>query len=434
MAKKIPPLTDSQCRRARHNADGGNRLFDGGGLYLETLPTGQKRWRLKYRRPVSRKENIHTLGAYPEIGLVAARALREEAKRQLASGIDPGHAPARSPDTSTKRVFSVVAEEWLDIKRESWSAGYHSRIKNALTANAYPYFGNAPMDLISGKMVLDAVKAVEKRGALEMASRVLEAVGMVFGYAVGVGEVHASVTQDLPQFLAERPPVQHFPHVREDSIPLLMQRINSYHGRPETRYAMQLMARTFLRTKELIWARWSEFNLEAAIWEIPAARMKGTKIRKEWGESHLVPLSRQTIALLKELRHFSGRHEFLFPGVRNPRGPISSETINKALKIMGFEGEQTGHGFRGLASTIMNERSGIRPDVIECQLAHKEKNKVREAYNHAKYWDERCALMQWWSDYLDECASHTPIEKIHTPIHTPKRPLKGLAPLGNPCK
>lgn len=434
MAKKIPPLTDSQCRSAKHKAEGGNRLFDGGGLYLETLPSGQKRWRLKYRASISRKENIHTFGAYPEIGLVKARSLREKVKQNLANGIDPDQVPAQEDTQSTHRAFKVVAQEWLAIKKKSWSEGYHSRITNALKANAYSRFGNTPIDRISGKAVLDAINVIEARGAIEMASRVLEAVGMVFRYGVGIGEVHADVTQGLHQFLSERPPVKHFPHVDEASIPALMQLIDTYHGRPETRYALQLMVRTFPRTNELIRAKWPEFNFEAAVWEIPADRMKGTVGQKEWGPSHLVPLSRQTIALLKRLRKISGRYEYLFPGMRNPRGPISSETINKALKIMGLEGQQTGHGFRGLASTIMNERSGSRPDVIERQLAHKDRNKIRRTYNHAEYWDERCALMQWWSDYLEECASHTPIDQTHTPIHTPKSPGHYLEPLGNPCK
>ncbi len=435
MAKKIPPLTDAQCRGAKYGAGGGNKLFDGGGLYLEVLPTGGKRWRLKYRRPIDRKETSITFGQYPNITLVKARSLREQAKQRLAAGIDPDHAPAAQGTAQTSRTFIVIAKEWLDVKKRSWSDGYHSRIENALAANAYPHFGANPIDQIPGKAVLDAVRIVEDRGALEMASRVLEAVGMVFRYAVGIGEVHADVTQGLRQFLTERPPVQHFPHVDAGSIPTLLRRIHSYHGRPETRYAMMLMMRTFPRTNELIRARWLEINFEAAVWEIPAERMKGTVIQKGWGPSHLIPLSRQSIALLKELRQFSGNHEYLFPGMRNPRGPISSETINRALKIMGFEGKQTGHGFRGLASTIMNERSGVRSDAIERQLAHKDKNKIRRTYNHAEYWDERCALMQWWSDYLDGLMGNpSPIAGNGTPIHAPIAPGLNLAALGNPCK
>lgn len=402
MAKIIPPLTDAQCRGAKYRAGGKNKLFDGGGLFLEVLASGSKRWRLKYKRPLDGTDTSTTFGQYPDITLGEARSLRAQARKRLASGLDPDQAPAENAaQASTKRSFQVVAREWLTIKEKSWSAGYHSRMANALKANAYPRFGKSPMDQISGKAVLDAVRVVEARGALDMASRVLDAIGMVFSYAVGIGDVHADVTQGLRQFLAERPPVQHFPHVDAADIPVLLQRIDVYHGRPETRFALQLMVRTFPRTNELRWARWSEFNLEAAVWEIPAERMKGTVMQKAWGVGHLVPLSRQTIKLLRDLQKITGRHEHLFPGMRNPRGPISADTLNKALKIMGFGGEQTGHGFRGLASTIMNEKSGVRSDVIERQLAHKDRNKIRRTYNHAEYLDERCTLMQWWSDYLD---------------------------------
>lgn len=436
MAKKIPPLTDSQCRGAKYCVDGGNKLFDGGGLYLEVLPTGTKRWRLKYRRPISRKDTALTLGPYPDITLARARELRGQAKHMLANSQDPDTMGASEavPELAGA-TFNSVADEWLAIKQKAWSPGYHARIQNALRANASPAFGRRSIGSISGKDVLDAVKAVEERGALEMASRVLEAIGMVFRYAVGTGRVHADVTQGLRQFLAERPPAQHFPHVEEGSIPLLMRRIDGYHGRPETRYAMMLMVRTFPRTNELIRAKWQEINFEAAVWEIPAERMKGTVMQKAWGPGHLIPLSRQSIALLKGLQQFSGNHEYLFPGMRNPRGPISSETINKALKVMGFEGEQTGHGFRGLASTILNERSGVRADVIERQLAHKDRNKIRRTYNHAEYWDERCALMQWWSDYLDDLVrASSPIAENGAPIRAPIGVGLRLATLGNPCK
>jgi len=444
MAKIIPPLTDAQCRGAKYRAGGKNKLFDGGGLFLEVLVSGGKRWRLKYKRPLDGADTSITFGQYPDITLGEARSLRAQAKRRIAAGMDPDQAPAeQEAQASTRRSFQAVAQEWLTIKEKSWSAGYHSRMTNALKANAYPRFGKAPMDQISGKAVLDAVRVVEARGALDMASRVLDAIGMVFSYGVGIGEVHADVTQSLRQFLADRPPVQHFPHVGEAAIPALLQRIDAYQGRPETRYALKLMMRTFPRTNELRWARWPEFHFEAAVWEIPAVRMKGRLMQKEWGSSHLIPLSRQTIALLKELQQLTGHYEHLFPGMRNPRGVISADTLNKALKIMGFKGEQTGHGFRGLASTIMNEYSGVRPKAIEHQLAHKDQNKVRSAYNHAEYWIERCRLMQWWSDYLDARAAE-PVGDGPYPIggdclqsipHSyPTAPGLGLAALGNPCK
>ena len=276
------------------------------------------------------------------------------------------------------------------------------RVRNALIADAYPYIGKLDIDKISGKRVLDAVRKVEARGALEMASRVLEAVGMVFRYAVGTGYVQSDVTQGLRQFLQDRPPVEHHPHVCAETLPSLLKRVDQYHGRPETRLAIKLMMRTFPRTNELRWAEWTEIDFENQIWSIPSSRMKGSVIEKQSGNPHIVPLSSQCTRILRQLQEYTGRYNLLFPGMgKSPKIPMSAETINKALKVMGFEGRQTGHGFRGLASTIMHEQSGISSLAIEKQLAHKDRNKIRRTYNHAEYLDERRLLMQWWSDFLD---------------------------------
>lgn len=406
MAKIIPPLTDSQCKSAKYSITGKNRLFDGGGLYLELRKTGAKLWRMKYRRPGIKKENLLSLGEYPETTLAKARELRAAAQALLGEGIDP--ALQREIDRVTAAIaaahsFQALAEEWLATREAHWSEGYMKRMRAALVNDAYPRFGKLPISQITGKIVLDAVRRVERRGALEMAVRLLSSIGMVFRYAVGTGRIHADVTYGLEKFLSPRPPAQHFPHVSEESLPQLLLLIENYHGRPETRLALKIMMRTFPRTNELRWAEWPEWDFENGLWDIPPERMKGTIIQKRIGTAHLVPLSKQTIEIGRELQRYTGHHRFMFPGIRRPSQiPISAETINKALKIMGFGGEQTGHGFRGLASTIMNERSGFRPEVIESQLAHKDKDKVRRAYNHAIYLDERRALMQWWSDYLDD--------------------------------
>lgn len=400
MARIIPPLTDAQCKSAKYSPQGRNRLFDGGGLYLELLPSGGKRWRLKYKRPQSKAESRLTFGSYPDVTLAQARQMRDNAKADITNSIDPSFSINEPTEQIT--TFESVAKEWLDLRRGSWSSGYYTRMSNALKANVYPLIGNMPISAVTGKTVLKIIKTVEQRGALEMASRVLEAVGMVFRYASGVGHTSTDVTQGLRQFLLERPPVQHFPHVDIDTLPLLLQRIQQYHGRPETRFALKIMMRTFPRTNELRWARWEEFDITNRIWTIPAERMKGRLIHKQNADDHIVPLSRQVLDLLHSLKQFSGRYELLFPGVHDPKStPISSETMNRALKIMGFGGVQTGHGFRGLASTIMNEKSGVRADAIERQLAHQDRNKIRRTYNHAQYLPERHKLMQWWSDYLD---------------------------------
>lgn len=408
MPIQVVPLTDARCRRAAFKQGGKNKLPDGAGLYLELKASGSKTWRMRYVRPSTGKESTLTFGNYPAISLAAAREKRAEAESRIAAGQDPDVKPAAAPreDGLPADAFQVIAEEWLKLRRKGWSEAYHSRMENALKANAYPSFARARIGNITGKMVLDAVLEVQARGARDMAERVLSSIGSVFRYAVGTGRVNADVTPGLLDFLDEKPPVKHFPHVDVGALPELLRRVDNYHGRPETRLAIKIMMRTFPRTNELRWGEWAEVRQDQGVWMIPPQRMKGTVMMKINAEPHVIPLSRQARALLDELREYTGGHRFMFPGIRRPdTTPMSAETINKALKIMGFEDRQTGHGFRGLASTIMNERSGFRSEVIERQLAHKEKDKIRRAYNHATYMDERRELMQWWSDFLDQCAA-----------------------------
>lgn len=348
---------------------------------------------MRYRNPTSGKESMLAFGDCPAVPLARARAERVRLDQLLAQGDAPiaqRQEEAQAQKAEAERQFRVVAEELLELRRPAWSARYHARISNTLKSDAYPYFGMDAVDSIPGKVVLDAAKRIEARGAPDMADRFISATSMVFQYAAGTG----------------RAPVKHFPHVNEASLGTLITRVRNYHGRPETRIAIQIMRHTFPRTNELRWAAWTEFSRAEAIWLIPAGRMKGTLIAKEMGADHAIPLSRQVLALLEELGHYTGRYRLLFPGLRDSANtPMSAETINKALKILGFEGEQTGRSFRDIASTITNEHSGARPEVIERQLPHKERNMVRRAYNRAEYLDERRHLMQWWSDYLDRCVA-----------------------------
>lgn len=406
MAIKIAPLTDLVCRRAKYNESGKkNRLFDGGGLYLELMKSGKKTWRLKYRQ-ANGKENRLTFGEYPGVSLVDARQARDGAKSLLAAGKDPAiqrELDKQAVIQSQQETFEALAKEWLATKKPTWSDGYYKRIENSLKNNAYPLIGKLPISIIPGKVILDIVHKVEQRGALEMASRVLDAINMVFDYAVGTGRLSANPASSLAQFLQPRPEVKHFPHVDAESIPAMLARIDGYSGRPETVYALKLMMHTFPRTNELCWAEWPEFDFDDGLWRIPSERMKGRILAKKSGIAHVIPLATQVIDFLIELRALTGRYRFLFPGMRNPlTKPMSLETMNKALKIMGYEGEQTGHGFRGLASTILNGSGAFRDVVIERQLSHKERNKIKRAYDHADYMDERRALMQWWADFLEE--------------------------------
>ena len=404
MARVVLPLTDLKCRQAK--VDPGKktkRLPDGQGLYLDVSATGAKRWRLRYVQ-LNGKENIITFGDYPTLSLAAARAKRDEARALLAEGKDPvmeRTLTRQAAIQALEETFEALANEWLAVKRPNWSEGYYNRIHNALKSNVYPFIGNLPIRRITGLVVLNVVQKVEKRGALEMASRVLESIGQVFRYAVGTGRADADVTHGLSDFLQERPPVKHRANVGAEGLPEMLRRIEEYSGRPETIYALKLMMHTFPRTQELRWAQWPEIDFEERLWTIPAERMKGRKMAKQHGVAHLVPLSTQMVEMLQELRGLTGRFPFLFPGIRNPKTqPISAETMNKALKILGYEGEQTGHGFRGLASTILNDCGKFRARAIDAQLAHKLKDQVEAAYNHAEYLAERREILQWWSDYL----------------------------------
>lgn len=404
MARVVVPLSDVKCRQAK--VDPGKKLkklFDGQGLYLEITANGTKKWRMKYIQ-ANKKENTLTFGDYPAVSLAVARARRDEARELIAEGKDPAIERELTKQAATQALedtFEALANEWLEIKRPNWSEGYYDRIKNALKKNAYPFIGKLPIKRITGLVVLNVVQKVEKRGALEMASRVLESIGQVFRYAVGTGRADADVTQGLTDFLQERPPVKHRANVGAAGLPEMLRRIEEYSGRVETVYALKLMMHTFPRTQELRWAQWSEIDFEERLWTIPAQRMKGRKMAKQHGVAHLIPLSTQMVEMLQKLRALTGRFPFLFPGIRNPKTqPISGETMNKALKIMGYEGEQTGHGFRGLASTILNDSGKFRARAIDAQLAHKLKDQVEAAYNHAEYLAERREILQWWSDYL----------------------------------
>jgi integrase len=407
---KTTPLTDAQCRQSKFVAGGNNKLFDGGGLHLALNPSGSKTWRMKYR--FNGNENLLTFGSYPAIGLAAARKEREEAKQLLAAGIDPAlqrEIKKQINAVAAANTFQAVAEDWLKIKRLGWSKSHDKRMTAILTNDLFPLIGKRPIADITGPVILATIRKIEGRGAHEMAAKALEACGGIFRHAGAIGAADRNPVIGLRASLAPRPPVKHYPRVTEAELPTLLERIDRYHGKPETVLALKIMNLTFLRTSEMIWAKWDEFDFEKKEWHVPAQRMKGGKQQKATGKPHIVPLARQTIALLDELRNYSGRYPLLFPSTRSPaERPISTETTNKALKILGFEGKQTGHGFRGLASTIMNKRARdanghhFHPDTIEIQLAHVVGNQVRRAYNDADHLEERHQPMQWWADYIDQ--------------------------------
>lgn len=407
MPKRILPLSDLQCRQAKYTADGGNRLRDGGGLYLEVLPSGAKKWRMKYQKPGTKSENLLTFGDYPAVTLSTAREKREEARGLLATGTDPALSRdiARAAQAAANRnTFKAIAEDWFDHRRDTWSATYAQKTRQLLERDLLPDLGPHPISTITPAFVLGVARKIEARGAYEMPRRALVAISQIFQFAIGTGRATSDASVGMASQLKPRPPVKHYPHVGIEQLPNLLQRIELYQGRPETIAAVKLAALTFIRGGELRFAEWREFDFEKAEWHVPSGRMKGRLWHKLSGTPHIVPLSRQTISLLEDLKQHTGHFALLFPGAVSRLKPVTGEAMNQVFHSIGFKGQQTVHGLRGLASTLLNESGEFDPRVIEAQLSHKETNQTVAAYNHAKYMSERRRVMQWWADFIDSHA------------------------------
>lgn len=387
-------LTDKECRNAKPK-DKPYRLADEKALYLEVMPNGSRYWRMKYRH--AGKEKRLAVGVYPEVSLTAARKQRDEARALLAAGMDPGETrktEKRARLLAAENSFEAVAREWYGKQVHTWVNTHAKDVLRRLEVNIFPALGHRPIIEIDAPELLDAVRKIEARGAHDLAHRVLAVCGQVFRYGIATGRCRRNLSADLRGALTPHKK-KHQAAVRPEELPDLLRKVDAYDketGDTLTRLALQLMAVTFVRTGELIGARWEEFDQAAGLWIIPAVRMK---MKTE----HVVPLSRQALAVLAEVKPLAGHSPYLFPG-RNRDRPISNNTMLFALYRMGYKGKMTGHGFRAVASTILNE-SGFRPDVIERQLAHCERNEVRGAYNRAEYLPERRQLMQWWAAYLD---------------------------------
>jgi integrase len=366
-------------------------------LYLEVTVAGGKLWRFKYR--FQGKEKLLALGKWPVISLRDARSARDDAKRLLTTGADPGAARRQAKINDASQAadsFSSVALEWFAKQRHVWTDRHAADVKRRLEHNLFPVLGTRPIREILGKEILAALRPIEERGSPDMAHRMLQVASQVFRYGVATGRCDRDPAPDLRGAL--------MPHrsknqaaVRPEEVPDLLRAIGTYDeiGDRQTQLALQLLAHTFVRTGELIGAKWEEFDLDSPepTWIVPAARMK---MRTE----HVVPLSRQAFAILEKLRALSGTSRLVLPG-RNPNKPISNNTMLFALYRLGYKRQMTGHGFRTIASTLLNEK-GFRPDVIERQLAHCERNDVRGAYNRAEYLAERREMMQRYSDMLDD--------------------------------
>jgi len=387
------PLANTTIRSAQSKAK-AYRLWDGYGLYIEVSPKGGKWWRYKYR--FRGKEKRLSLGTYPAVGLKEARDLREAASGRLAAGIDPSqHKRQHRLEQQTATTFQQVATEWFEKHQPSWSASHGDRIIRRLERDVFPWVGQRAVNEIEAPEILSVLRRIEKRGAVETAHRAKQNCGQVFRYAVATGRAKRDPTTDLNGALPP-PRLRHYPTLTEpQAIAELLRSIDGYQGSLITRQALRLAPLVFVRPGELRHAEWSEINLNTAEWRIPAPK---TKRRR----AHVVPLSTQALATLKELHPLTGAGHYLFPGRRMAKRPMSENTVNAALRNLGYAKEQmTGHGFRSMASTLLNE-NGWSPDAIERQLAHVEGNSVRAAYNYADYLDERRRMMQWWADYLDD--------------------------------
>lgn len=393
-------LSDPAVRKAKPETK-PYKMADGGGLYLLVQPTGAKYWRLKYR--YAGKEKMLALGVYPDTPLALARERREEARKLLANGGDPGavkQTQKRQAKIAAANTFEAVAREWVENRANDWTEGHKVLTLRTLEQDAFPSLGRRPIAEITPAELLDTVRAIEKRGALEIASRVLQRCSSVFRYGIATSRCNSNPATELRGAL-KSPKRAHYTTIEKGGFPQLLRDIDGYQGSPFTTYALQLMALTFTRTSELIEAEWREIDLDKAEWLIPAERMKMRR-------PHLVPLSAQAVAVFREAAKLSGDRRYVFPNRNDPTKPASKAIILRALGRMGYTGKMTGHGFRSAASTMLNEHKskwGIHRDVIELQLAHVEKNASRAAYNFAEYLDERRAMMQQWSNYLDKLKS-----------------------------
>ncbi len=374
------------------------KLADGAGLYLEVVPSGSRYWRMKYR--FNGKEKRMAFGVYPAVSLAQARALRDEAKKKLAEGIDPSFAKKEEKlvrDVRLHNTFQAVALEWHGTKVSRWSEGYASDIIEAFNKDIFPYIGQQPVNEIKPLVLLNVLRRMESRGATEKAKKVRQRCSEVFSYAIVTGRAEYNPAADLTSAMSGHES-KHYPFLTVEELPDFFKALSGYTGSPLIVLAARLLILTGVRTGELRGAFWSEFDLEKAVWEIPAERMKMKR-------PHLVLLSTQALEIVQQLKVMSGQYPLVFPGRNDPRKTMSEASINQVFKRIGYTGKVTGHGFRHTMSTILHEE-GFNTAWIEAQLAHVDKNAIRGTYNHALYLEGRKEMMQWYGDYVDSCESN----------------------------
>ncbi|MBD8682992.1 tyrosine-type recombinase/integrase [Pseudomonas sp. CFBP 13719] len=409
MSRTTAPLSDSACRSAKPT-DRAYKLFDGDGLYLLVQPNGRKGWRFRYVKPDSR-EGLTSFGNYPVVGLADARKKRLEVKRMLAEGIDPIESKhqAKTQATIRGRTFESAALDWHKAMSAKWAPGHAKTVLSRLKTHVFPLIGDRAIVDLDTHDLMQPLEAIQKRGTIDVALRVQNYLQSIMREAKRARQIAANPASDL-EGLIKAPRAVHRPALPLSRLPELQERIDNYKGRTLTRLTVMLSLHVFVRSSELRFARWSEFDLKRSTWEIPDTRpaldgvpfsTRGTKMA---GDIHLVPLSPQAVTLLEQIRTLTGEFDLVFAGDANPSKPMSENTVNSALRNMGYDTktEICGHGFRSMACSALIESGLWSETAIERQMSHKERNNVRAAYIHkAEFIEERRLIMNWWSRYLE---------------------------------
>lgn len=388
-------LTARQVDTAK-SKDKPYKLSDGGGLYLEVSTSGSRYWRLKYR--YAGKEKRLAFGVYPEVSLAEAREKRDTAKKVLSSGSDPGEvkkAEKIAQKLNFENTFEAIAREWHQHKADRWSPRYRDEIIDTFEKDIFPYVGKRPIAEIKPMELLEALRRMEKRGALEKMRKVRQRCGEVFRYAIVTGRADYNPAPDLASALAT-PKKVHFPFLSAEELPYFIKDLAGYTGSIITKTATEVIMLTGVRTQELRFARWEDIDFEKRLWNIPAEVMKMKR-------PHIVPMSDQVVALFESLRPITGMYPLVFVGRNDRTKPISKASVTQVLELIGYNGRATGHGFRHTMSTILHEE-GFNSAWIETQLAHVDKNAIRGTYNHAQYLEGRREMMQWYGDYISGLA------------------------------
>lgn len=401
-------MSDTAIRKAKPG-EKPMKLRDGGGLYLLVRPDGARWWRVDYRRPITSKRNTLSLGGYPLVGLAEAREKHQAAKKLLAAGIDPGLQRKAERAISADRAansFAAVAEELLTQRASKLAEGSAVRERRLLEKDLAPYLGDLPITDITAPVLLVALRKIEARGAIETAHRARVLAGQVFRYAIATGRAERNPAADLIGALAQ-PKAGHFASLTEpQEVAPMLRALYGYYGTPAVMAALKLAPLVFVRPGELRHARWADIDLKAGEWRYVASKTE---------TQHIVPLATQAVEILQELYPLTGRGEFVFPSVRDRKRPMSENTVTAALRRMGYDGNtMTGHGFRAMARTILDEVLGFRPDFIEHQLAHAVRDPNGRAYNRTAHLPERRKMMQAWADYLDALRTDANVVPLHS--------------------